>query len=213
MIYPMKKLFFIIAACLAISGSFNANAQSAISQLEQMSGTKINRPSHHNDFFGSFSQGLLGILLDSAMGEVQAAVTDLLSPSKPEPAQVQEPFREHYPAEARVAEPIAPHITESCPPTIISGGKEGCTFDASYPVPGDEGWFLEYRKTNETPVDHDFTVVYWEKEGINGVPQLKVMRSGFPQNMRNDYLFGHTVDGKINSSTKCYKIEKIIYND
>ena len=87
--------------------------------------------------------------------------------------------------------------------------------ELGYPVPGDKDWYLELKMTNESSVDHDFTVIFWEKEGRDGTPRLRVLRSGLPQNRIHDPLLGISVNGHYDTGTLStrYKIEKIIYND
>lgn len=98
---------------------------------------------------------------------------------------------------------------------IVNKIPTGCKFERHYPVPGDKDWYLELKMTNESMVDHDVTVVFWEKEGRDGTPRLKVIRTGLPGNRIHDPLLGTSVNGHFDSGTLStrYKIEKIIYND
>ena len=225
----MKKIIAMLAlACLSLVAGAQSkfdtgtHAKTALGQAEEMSGMKVttSKPkgnytiitpaaravsaaspvSSSGNSTLSLATGIITSFLFSALDALEDSRSSASAPSV---------------AYAEPADPVAPDIYEECSTDIVNKFPPGCKFERHYPVPGEKDWFLELKMTNESSVDHDFTVIYWEKEGRNGTPRLKVLRSGLPGNRIHDPLFRISVNGHYDNgvlSTR-YKIEKIIYND
>jgi len=226
----MKKIIAIICfGCLSITlaaqSKFDTgtNATSALGQLEEISGQTITIPSgdHHivipaaqavsaatvsrpssGNSTLSLAIGILTPLLFSALDNIGNSSSSASAPT-PIGTYVQP------------ANPVAPDVYDECDADIVNKFPPGCKFERHYPVPGDKDWYLELKMTNESTVDHDVTVVFWEKEGRDGTPRLNVIRTGLPGNRIHDPLLGTSVNGHFDTGTLTtrYKIEKIIYND
>jgi hypothetical protein len=224
-----------ILALLCLAGlSLAAGAQSkfdtgthattALGQLQEMSGQTISIPSgnHHivipaakavsavsSASSASGSSSALGLafniltpILFSALDALESSNSSASAPSQAV-SYVEAP------------NPVAPDRYDECDADIVSKFPPGCKFERHYPVPGEKDWYLELDMTNESSVDHDFTIIFWEKDGRDGTPRLNVIRSGLPQNRIHDPLLGISVNGHYDTVTPTtrYKIEKIIYND
>ncbi len=228
----MKKITAILfLACLSLAAGAQSSkfdtgthATTALGQLEEMSGQKINisKPSGNYTIItpaaravtaasparsSSSSSSTLGLAMSLITTTLFSALDALESSRANTPAPVG--------SYTQPANPVAPDVYDECDADIVSKFPPGCKFERHYPVPGDKDWYLELKMTNESTIDHDFTVIYWEKEGRDGTPRLKVLRSGLPQNRIHDPLLGINVNGHYDSGTLStrYKIEKIIYND
>lgn len=225
----MKKIIAMLAlACLSLvagaQSKFDTGTQasSALGQLQEISGQNVttSKPkgnytiitpaaravsaaspvSSSGNSTLSLATGIITSFLFSALDALEDSRASASAPS----VSYEQP-----------ANPVAPDIIDECDADIVNKFPPGCKFERHYPVPGDKDWYLEMDMTNESSVDHDFTVIYWEKEGRDGTPRLKVLRSGLPQNRIHDPLLGNSVNGHYDSGTLStrYKIEKIIYND
>ncbi len=227
----MKKTITILfLACLGLAAGAQSKfdtgtkATTALGQLEEMSGQKINIPKGNHTIVipaahavsaaspapsgGSSALGMALGIITSTLFSALDALEDSRSNS---PAPVGT-YSQTY---SQPVNPVAPDVYDECDADIVNKFPSGCKFERHYPVPGDKDWYLELKMTNETSVDHDFTVIYWEKEGRDGTPRLKALRSGLPGNRIHDPLLGLSVNGHYDSGTLTtrYKIEKIIYND
>ena len=227
----MKKIITIMCfACLSMTlaaqSKFDTgtHATSALGQLQEMSGQTITIPSgnHHivipaahavsaassspsvssGNSTLSLAFSILTPLLFSALDNIGNSSSSATAPTT-------------VGTYVQPANPVAPDVYEECDADIVNKFPTGCKFERHYPVPGDKDWYLELKMTNESMVDHDVTVVFWEKEGRDGTPRLKVIRTGLPGNRIHDPLLGTSVNGHFDSGTLStrYKIEKIIYND
>lgn len=219
--------FTCLSMTLAAQSKFDTgtNATSALGQLQEISGQEIIIPSgdHHivipaahavsaasvshpssgGNSTLSLAIGILTPLLFSAL--------DNLGNNSSNSATAPTPIGTYK----QPANPVAPDVYDECDADIVNKFPPECKFERHYPVPGDKDWYLELEMTNESSVDHDVTVVFWEKEGRDGTPRLKVIRTGLPGNRIHDPLLGNSVNGHFDSGTLTtrYKIEKIIYND
>lgn len=227
----MKKIIALLAlACLSLVAGAQSkfdtgtHAKTALGQAEEMSGMKVttSKPkgnytiitpaaravsaaspvSSSGNSTLSLATGIITSFLFSALDALEDSRSSASAPSSSS-------------SYVQVANPVAPDVYDECDADIVSKFPPGCKFERHYPVPGDKDWYLELDMTNESSVDHDFTIIYWEKEGQNGTPRLKVLRSGLPQNRIHDPLLGNSVNGHYDTATLStrYKIEKIIYND
>ena len=219
--------FTCLSMTLAAQSKFDTgtNATSALGQLEEMSGHQFSIPSgdHHivipaahavsaasvshpssgGNSTLSLAIGILTPLLFSALDDLGNSSSSSASAPTSVSTYVQP------------ANPVAPDVSDECDADIVNKFPQGCKFERHYPVPGDKDWYLELNMTNESNVDHDVTVVFWEKEGKDGTPRLKAIRTGLPGNRIHDPLLGISVNGHYDTATLTtrYKIEKIIYND
>lgn len=220
--------FTCLSMTLAAQSKFDTgtNARSALGQLQEISGQNITIPSgnHHivipapqavssNTVSRSSSSGSSSTL-SLAIGIITPllfSALDNLGNSSSSSSTAPTPIGTYE----QPANPVAPDVYDECDADIVNKFPPACKFERHYPVPGDKDWYLELRMTNESTVDHDVTVVYWEKEGRNGTPRLKVIRTGLPGNRIHDPLLGISVNGHFDTGTLTtrYKIEKIIYND
>lgn len=225
----MKKILAIL--CLASLGlaagaqskfDTGTHATSALGQLEEMSGQKISRPSGDHRIVIPAARAVSSVASSRASsggGSALGLAIGILTPMLFSALDYLEDSRSNTPTPigtyVEPANPVAPDIYDECDSDIVNKFPPGCKFERHYPVPGDKDWYLELDMTNESNVDHDFTIIYWEKEGRNGTPRLKVLRSGLPGNRIHDPLFGISVNGHYDTGTLStrYKIEKIIYND
>lgn len=223
-----KRIAMLALACLSLAvgaqSKFDTGTQAktALGQLEEMSGQKVTTSKPKGNYTiitpaaravsaaspvsssGNSTLSLATGIITSFLFSAIDALEDSRSSASEPAANYVEP-----------ANPVAPDIIDECDADIVNKFPQGCKFERHYPVPGDKDWYLEMDMTNESSVDHDFTVIYWEKEGRDGTPRLKVLRSGLPQNRIHDPLLGNSVNGHYDSGTLStrYKIEKIIYND
>ena len=224
----MKKTITILfLACLGLAAGAQSKfdtgtkATTALGQLEEMSGQKINIPKGNHTIVIPAARAVSAASSVSPKGNSTLSLAlNILTPmlfsalesldSRPGASAPSSSTTYVQPAN-----PVAPDVYDECDADIVSKFPAGCKFERHYPVPGEKDWYLELAMTNESMVDHDFTIIYWEKEGRNGTPRLKVLRSGLPQNRIHDPLFGISVNGHYDSSVPStrYKIEKIIYND
>ena len=225
----MKKTIAILfLACLSLAAGAQSKfdtgtkATSALGQLEEMSGQKINIPkgNHHIVIPAAHAvSASSSVSSSSGSGSTLGMALGILTPILFSALDALEDSRSNVPAPVgtyvQPANPVAPDVYDECDADIVSKFPPGCKFERHYPVPGDKDWYLELKMTNESSVDHDFTVIYWEKEGRDGTPRLKALRSGLPQNRIHDPLLGISVNGHYDTGTLStrYKIEKIIYND
>lgn len=225
----MKKIIaMLFLACLSLMAGAQSkfdtgtHAKTALGQAEEMSGMKVttSRPSGNYTIItpaaravstassaSSSSNSTLGLAIGLITSTLFSALDALEDSRANTPSTVG--------TYSQPADPVAPDVYDECDADIVNKFPSGCKFERHYPVPGDKDWYLELKMTNESSVDHDFTIIYWEKEGRDGTPRLKVLRSGLPQNRIHDPLLGHSVNGHFDSGTLStrYKIEKIIYND
>ena len=224
----MKKIFAIaLFAFLSLAAGAQSKfdtgtkATSALGQLEEISGQKFSKPTGDHRIVipaaravrsagsasrsgGSSALGLaFGILTPMLFSALDYLEDSRSSASAPVDTYELQP------------DPVAPDVIDECDAGIVNKFPPGCTFERHYPVPGDKDWYLELNMTNQSNEDHDFTIIYWEKEGKYGTPRLKVLRSGLPGNRIHDPLLGISVNGHYDTGTLStrYKIEKIIYND
>lgn len=225
----MKKIAAILfLACLSLAaGAQNSkfdtgtHSSSALGQLEEISGQNVSRSNNDHRIVIPAARAVSAAsssrlssgnsTLSLAIGIITPmlfSALDALEDSKPStPSTVG-----NY---TQPADPVAPNIIHECDADIVNKFPPGCKFEQHYPVPGDNGWYLELDMTNESMEDHDVTVIFWEKEGRNGTPRLNVIRTGLPQNRIHDPLLGNSVNGHYDTATLTtrYKIERIIYND
>ena len=230
----MKKIIAIICfaglslVAVAQSSKFDTgtHAKTALGQLEEMSGQKVttSRPSGNYTRITPAARAVSAASPVSSSGNSTLSLAtgiitsflfsalDALEDSRSSAHSTVGTYSQSY---SQPVNPVAPDIIDECDADIVNKFPQGCKFERHYPVPGDKDWYLEMDMTNESSVDHDFTVIYWEKEGREGTPRLKVLRSGLPQNRIHDPLLGNSVNGHYDSGTLStrYKIEKIIYND
>lgn len=228
----MKKTIAILfLAGLALAAGAQSkfdtgtHATSALGQLQEMSGHTISKPSGNHTIVipashavssaasvasGSSGNSTLGLALGIITPMLFSAL-DYLENSSNNSVSAPTPIGTYE----QPANPVAPDVYDECDADIVNKFPVGCKFERHYPIPGDKDWYLELDMTNESSVDHDFTVVYWEKEGRDGKPRLKALRSGLPGNRIHDPLLGNSVNGHFDSGTLStrYKIEKIIFND
>ena len=176
----MKKFFSILLA-IALLPSL-ANAQSAISQLEKMSGQKINR-SYPPIWSGSTSSSGSSSAMGMAMGLIGSVLGDILSTASSTSST------SAYTPSSGQSLPTAPVIEEylkaedrSLDYPVEDAGVEGLKMFLRYPATYDDGWFLQMGYTNESEISRDAIIVYQEKVGRNGTPVTKVLRTGFPGN-------------------------------
>ena len=228
----MKKIIgTILLACLSLAAGAQSkfdtgtHSTSALGQLEEISGQK---------FSGSKPNGDHRIVIPATRAVSSAASVSRAAPSSSSTLGLAfsiltpmlfsaldylEDSRSSASAPAKtpvmVSNPVAPDKIDECDADIVNKFPPGCKFERHYPIPGDKDWYLELNMTNESNVDHDVTVVFWEKEGKNGTPRLNVIRTGLPGNRIHDPLLGISVNGHYDTATLStrYKIEKIIYND
>ena len=228
----MKKIFALMCfACLCLMAGAQSkfdtgtHATSALGQLEEISGHK---------FSGSKPTGDHRIVIPAARAVSSASsvarsasagnsalslAVGILTPLLFSALDYLEDSRASASAPATTYElapdPVAPNIIDECDADIVNKFPPGCKFERHYPVPGEKDWYLELDMTNESMVDHDVTVVFWEKDGRNGTPRLNVIRTGLPGNRIHDPLLGNSVNGHYDTATLTtrYKIEKVIYND
>lgn len=226
----MKRTVTILfLACLSLAvgaqSKFDTGTQasSALGQLQEISGQTMSssRPSGNHTIVipaaravsaaGSARPSGGNSTLSLAIGIITPMLFSALDALEDSRASASAPSVSYE----QPANPVAPDIIDECDADIVNKFPPGCKFERHYPVPGDKDWYLELDMTNESMVDHDVTVVFWEKEGRNGTPRLNVIRTGLPQNRIHDPLLGNSVNGHYDSGTLStrYKIEKIIYND
>ena len=223
----MKKLMtLLLLACLGWAAGAQSkfdtgtHATTALGQLQEMSGQTINIPKgdHHIVIPAAHAVSAVASSSSSSNSTLGLAVS-IITPILFSALDALEDSRQNVPEPigtyAQPANPVAPDIYDECDSDVVSKVPVGCKFEKHYPVPGDKDWYLELKMTNESSVDHDFTVIFWEKEGRDGTPRLRVLRSGLPQNRIHDPLLGISVNGHYDTGTLStrYKIEKIIYND
>lgn len=227
----MKKIIgIILLACL----SFMAGAQSkfdtgthaktALGQAEEMSGYKFSGAKPTGDHrivipaaravssASSVARSAVGnSTLSLAIGIITPMLFSALDYLEDSRASASAPSVTYE----LPADPVAPNVIDECDADIVNKFPPGCKFERHYPVPGEKDWYLELDMTNESNVDHDVTVVFWEKEGRYGTPRLNVIRTGLPGNRIHDPLLGISVNGHYDTATLTtrYKIEKVIYND
>ena len=226
----MKKIIAsLFLACLSLaagaqSSKFDTGTRStsALGQLEEISGQKVSRPNNDHRIVIPAARAVSAASSarpSSGGNSTLSLALGIITPMLFSALDALEESRSAEPSTVGTYElapnPVAPDIIDECDADIVSKSTPGCKFERHYPVPGDKDWYLELNMTNESSVDHDFTVIYWEKEGRDGVPRLKVLRSGLPQNHIHDPLLGISVNGHYDTGTLStrYKIEKIIYND
>ncbi|MBR6345976.1 MAG: hypothetical protein IKR69_01140 [Bacteroidales bacterium] len=226
----MKKIIATaLLACLCLAAGAQSkfdtgtHATSALGQLEEISGHKFSKPSGDHRIVipaaRAVSSAASSVSRGSSGGSALGLAVGILTPLLFSAIDYLEDSRSNTPTPVGTytepANPVAPDVYDECDSDIVNKFPSGCKFERHYPVPGDKDWYLELDMTNESSVDHDFTIIFWEKEGRNGTPRLKVLRSGLPGNRIHDPLLGISVNGHYDSGTLStrYKIEKIIYND
>ena len=227
----MKRILALLClACLSLAAGAQSkfdtgtHATSALGQLEEMSGQHINIPSGNHTIVipaaravsaassaarsASSGGSTLGLALNLLTPILFSALDALESSPAPSASSSNVSYVE-------APNPVAPDRYDECDADIVSKFPPGCKFERHYPVPGEKDWYLELDMTNESSVDHDFTIIFWEKDGRDGTPRLNVIRSGLPQNRIHNPLLGISVNGHYDTATPTtrYKIEKIIYND
>ena len=227
----MKRILALLClACLSLAAGAQSkfdtgtHATSALGQLQEMSGQQINIPSGNHTIVipaaravsaassaarsASSGGSTLGLALNLLTPILFSALDALESSPAPSASSSNVSYVE-------APNPVAPDKYDECDADIVSKFPPGCKFERHYPVPGEKDWYLELDMTNESSVDHDFTIIFWEKDGRDGTPRLNVIRSGLPQNRIHDPLLGISVNGHYDTVTPTtrYKIEKIIYND
>ena len=178
----MKKFLSILLA-IALFPSI-ASAQSAISQLEKMSGQKINR-SYPPIWSGSKSSSVSSSAMGMAMGLIGNVLGNILSTtsstSSTSSTSAYTPSSPSLSAAPVIEEYLkAEDRTMDYP--VKDAGVEGLKMFMRYPAAHDEGWALQMGYTNESEISRDAIIVYQEKVGRNGTPVTKVLRTGFPGN-------------------------------
>jgi hypothetical protein len=205
----MKKIYLLFAFLLLLP--LCSRAQSAIGQLEHMSGGSISRSGASSwsgssgwSSVGSIVGGLLGNMLTSVLSEN----SDSGDPSAEAPAAPAAP----------AAAPVM-NLSKKAPDTIIAAPCEstieGCGVYSRYPIPEEEGWSLEMGFSNESETSRDAIIVYQEKTGPQGEIRTKIMRTGLPGGRKNESLglpgamgsYGGSNDG----TTTRYKILYVDY--
>ena len=213
----MKRILALLClACLSLAAGAQSkfdtgtHATSALGQLEEMSGQHINIPSGNHTIVipaaravsaassaarsASSGGSTLGLALNLLTPILFSALDALESSPAPSASSSNVSYVE-------APNPVAPDRYDECDADIVSKFPPGCKFERHYPVPGEKDWYLELDMTNESSVDHDFTIIFWEKD--------------LPQNRIHNPLLGISVNGHYDTATPTtrYKIEKIIYND
>ena len=226
----MKKITAILfLACLSLAaGAQNSkfdtgtHSTSALGQLEEISGQKISRPNNDHRIVIPAARAVSAASSSrpsSGGNSTLSLAIGIITPMLFSALDALEESRSSAPSTVgtytQPADPVAPNIIDECDADIVNKFPPGCKFERHYPVPGDKDWYLELDMTNESMVDHDVTVIFWEKEGRDGTPRLNVIRTGLPQNRIHDPLLGNSVNGHYDTATLTtrYKIERIIYND
>ena len=226
----MKKITAILfLACLSLAaGAQNSkfdtgtHSSSALGQLEEISGQKISRPNNDHRIVIPAARAVSAASSSrpsSGGNSTLSLAIGIITPMLFSALDALEESRSSAPSTVgtytQPANPVAPDIIDECDADIVNKFPPGCKFERHYPVPGDKDWYLELDMTNESMVDHDVTVIFWEKEGRDGTPRLNVIRTGLPQNRIHDPLLGNSVNGHYDTATLTtrYKIERIIYND
>ena len=226
----MKKITAILfLACLSLAaGAQNSkfdtgtHSSSALGQLEEISGQKISRPNNDHRIVIPAARAVSAASSSrpsSGGNSTLSLAIGIITPMLFSALDALEESRSSAPSTVgtytQPADPVAPNIIDECDASIVNKFPPGCKFERHYPVPGDKDWYLELNMTNESMVDHDVTVIFWEKEGRDGTPRLNVIRTGLPQNRIHDPLLGNSVNGHYDTATLTtrYKIERIIYND
>ena len=226
----MKKITAILfLACLSLAaGAQNSkfdtgtHSSSALGQLEEISGQKISRPNNDHRIVIPAARAVSAASSSrpsSGGNSTLSLAIGIITPMLFSALDALEESRSSAPSTVgtytQPADPVAPNIIDECDADIVNKFPPGCKFERHYPVPGDKDWYLELDMTNESMVDHDVTVIFWEKEGRDGTPRLNVIRTGLPQNRIHDPLLGNSVNGHYDTATLTtrYKIERIIYND
>ena len=216
----MKKIIAsLFLACLSLaagaqSSKFDTGTRStsALGQLEEISGQKVSRPNNDHRIVIPATRAVSAASSarpSSGGNSTLSLALGIITPMLFSALDALEESRSAEPSTVGTYElapdPVAPDIIDECGADIVGGLPSGCKFERHYPVPGD--------KANESSVDHDFTVIYWEKEGKDGVPRLKVLRSGLPQNRIHNPLLGNSVNGHYDTGTLTtrYKIERILF--
>ena len=226
----MKKITAILfLACLSLAaGAQNSkfdtgtHSSSALGQLEEISGQTISRPNNDHRIVIPAARAVSAASSSrpsSGGNSTLSLAIGIITPMLFSALDALEESRSSAPSTVgtytQPADPVAPNIIDECDADIVNKFPPGCKFERHYPVPGDKDWYLELDMTNESMVDHDVTVIFWEKEGRDGTPRLNVIRTGLPQNRIHDPLLGNSVNGHYDTATLTtrYKIERIIYND
>ena len=176
------KYFFSILLAIALCAPM-ASAQSAIGQLQNMTGQKINT-SHPPMWSGSTSSSSSSPAMGMAVGLIGSFLGNLLST----PSTSSTPSTPAY-TPSSPSQPAAPVIEEylkaedrSLDYPVEDAGVEGLKMFLRYPATYDDGWFLQMGYTNESEISRDAIIVYQEKVVRNGTPVTKVLRTGFPGN-------------------------------
>lgn len=196
----MKKFLFTLLA-IALCASM-ASAQSAIGQLQNMTGQKINR-SHPPMWSGSTSSSSSSLAMGMAMGLIGSFLGDMLStPSTP----AYTPSSPSLPT-APVIEEYLKAEDKTMDYPVTDAGVEGLKMFTRYPAAYDEGWSLQMGYTNESEISRDAIIVYQEKVGRSGTPVTKVLRTGFPGNHLNTPITTPVVHGNYkDDATTRYRI-------
>jgi len=226
----MKKIAAILfLACLSLAaGAQNSkfdtgtHSSSALGQLEEISGQNVSRSNNDHRIVIPAARAVSAASSSrpsSGGNSTLSLAIGIITPMLFSALDALEESRSSAPSTVgtytQPADPVAPDIIDECDADIVNKFPPGCKFERHYPVPGDKDWYLELDMTNESMVDHDVTVIFWEKEGRDGTPRLNVIRTGLPQNRIHDPLLGNSVNGHYDTATLTtrYKIERIIYND
>ncbi|MBR4822530.1 MAG: hypothetical protein IKZ71_05205, partial [Bacteroidales bacterium] len=193
----MKKITAILfLACLSLAaGAQNSkfdtgtHSSSALGQLEEISGQKISRPNNDHRIVIPAARAVSAASSarpSSGGNSTLSLAIGIITPMLFSALDALEESRSSAPSTVgtytQPADPVAPDIIDECDADIVNKFPPGCKFERHYPGPGDKGWYLELDMTNESMVDHDVTVIFWEKEGRDGTPRLNVIRTGLPQN-------------------------------
>ena len=202
----MKKIIAMLAlACLSLVAGAQSkfdtgtHAKTALGQAEEMSGMKVttSKPKGNYTIITPAARAVSAASPISSSGNSTLSLAtgiitsflfsalDALEDSRSSAHSTVGTYSQSY---SQPVNPVAPDIIDECDADIVNKFPQGCKFERHYPVPGDKDWYLEMDMTNESSVDHDFTVIYWEKEGRDGTPRLKVLRSGLPQNRIKSYI-------------------------
>lgn len=203
----MKK-FLSILLSIALLPSL-ASAQSAISQLEKMSGQKINR-SYPPIWSGSKSSSVSSSAMGMAMGLIGNVLGNILSTtsstSSTSSTSAYTPSSPSFSA-APVIEEYLKAEDKTMDYPVTDAGVEGLKMFTRYPAAYDEGWSLQMGYTNESEISRDAIIVYQEKVGRSGTPVTKVLRTGFPGNHLNTPITTPVVHGNYkDDATTRYRI-------
>ena len=180
----MKKTIAII--CLAglglVAGAQSkfdtgTHAKTALGQAEEMSGMKVttSKPKGNYTIITPAARAVSAASPVSSSGNSTLSLAtgiitsflfsalDALEDSRSSAHSTVGTYSQSY---SQPADPVAPDVYDECDADMVNKFPQGCKFERHYPVPGDKDWYLELKMTNESTVDHDFTIIYWAEFGL-----------------------------------------------